>query len=176
MKRKVLFAIGILLLAFVAIQFVPVERTNPPASAPFNESDEVMAVLRNSCFDCHSSETVWPWYSYVAPVSWLVAKDVREGRGEFSFSEWGGYPPEKQGTIREKAYSEGSEGGMPLPGYLKMHPQARLSKPDIAVLRAWCSPDAIAAEADGGEGDEAMERPDETDAPAEVEAAAEHGG
>jgi len=79
-----------LVLGFLAIQLVPVERTNPPVIAEPNwDTPETRVLAQRACFDCHSNETVWPWYSYVAPVSWLVARDTNEGREVLNFSEWG---------------------------------------------------------------------------------------
>ena len=83
-KMVLVFAV----VLFVAIQLVPVDRSNPPVEADLEAPEAVTAVLRTACYDCHSNETHWPWYSYVAPVSWLVAHDVEEARSEFSFSRW----------------------------------------------------------------------------------------
>ena len=69
-----------LIVCLVAAQFVPVDRTNPPVGQEIVAPAEVMTVLERACYDCHSNETVWPAYSRVAPVSWLVARDVQEGR------------------------------------------------------------------------------------------------
>ena len=64
----------------VVIQFIPVNRNNPEVTGEINAPEEVMAILRRSCYDCHSNETVWPWYSYVAPASWLISHAVHDGR------------------------------------------------------------------------------------------------
>jgi hypothetical protein len=134
MIRRILLG---LLVVFVGIQLVPVERTNPPDTAPIDAPPPVRAILERSCFDCHSNGTRWPWYSYVAPASWLVAKDVREGREELNFSTWDQYDARraahKIGEVREEI----DEGAMPLPNYLRIHPEARLSDEDVAVLTAW---------------------------------------
>jgi hypothetical protein len=67
-------------VAFIAIQLVPISRTNPPVQGDFRGSSEVVSILRRACYDCHSNETVWPWYSRVAPLSWVIAHDVtRDG-------------------------------------------------------------------------------------------------
>ena len=137
-KALMVFA-AVLLAALIAIQFVPVERTNPPAPAPIKAPPDVAAVLQRSCFDCHSYETKWPWYSHVAPVSWLVTKDVREGRKRLNFSAWESYPPKRLSKLARKIYSEVHEGGMPLSNYLKMHPTARLLPADVSVIEAWAT-------------------------------------
>ena len=77
-----------LCVPFIAIQFVSMNRTNPPVQADFRGSPEVISVLRRACYDCYSNETVWPWYSRVAPVSWVIARDVHEGRAALNFSTW----------------------------------------------------------------------------------------
>jgi hypothetical protein len=112
MPKRIALALLVLLLL---IQLWPVERTNPPVSAPLEADPEVVAVLRAACYDCHSNETVWPWYSRVAPLSWQVAHHVEEGREELNFSEWGSYTAE---TRREFA-------------------EERLDGDQVAVLRAW---------------------------------------
>ena len=98
---------------------------------------EVKAILKRSCYNCHSHETVWPWYSRIAPVSWLVASDVSEGRENMNFSKWGGYPAGKLNEILEDVREEVEEGEMPPWYYLLPHPEARLSSNDKAALRAW---------------------------------------
>jgi len=113
--------IGLGLLGFIAIQFVPVNRTNPPiVSEPKWDSPQTEALARRACYDCHSNETKWPWYSYIAPISWNVADHVTEGRKKFNMSEW------EQGDGDEAA-EEVEEGGMPLGQYLLAHPEARLT-------------------------------------------------
>src|SRR5438034_7932401 len=124
----------------VAIQIVPVERTNPPTSPgtkPLEAPAEVIAVLRRSCHDCHSNETRWPWYAYVAPVSWLVAGDVKDGRAKLNFSMWGDYSAAKRASKAGTMIDEIEEGAMPLPKYLAIHSDAKLSAADIALLRKW---------------------------------------
>ena len=74
----------------------PVDRENPPVTGDIGAPSEVDAILRTSCYDCHSNETVWPWYSYLAPASWLVAEDVEHGREHLNFSEWTSYESGKR--------------------------------------------------------------------------------
>jgi hypothetical protein len=80
MKRKVARASGALVMLLVAIQLVPVDRHNPAVESRVPASPEVRAILRRACHDCHSNETVWPWYSGIAPVTWLMSQDVHEGQ------------------------------------------------------------------------------------------------
>lgn len=123
-KKIIRFGLlGLIALALL-IQLVPYGRNhiNPPVTQePAWDSPETRALAKRACFDCHSNETVWPLYSNIAPVSWLVARDVFEGRDNLNFSEWTGWgkPDEFSEVI--------SEGEMPLPIYLVLHPNARLS-------------------------------------------------
>ncbi len=136
-KRVAKWAGALLSFALVAIQFVPVERTNPPVESEVPASPEARAVLRRACYDCHSNETVWPWYSRIAPVSWLVADDVHEGREELNFSTWNRRSPKAQAKALHECWEEVEEGEMPLWFYVPLHPEARLSPQDMAVLKSW---------------------------------------
>jgi len=118
----------------VAIQLVPVARTNPPVEASVEAPPEVTAILRRACFDCHSNETAWPPQAYLAPVSWLVAHDVKEGREELNFSRWG--PDQVKRTAKELP-KEVEKKDMPPFLYLLAHPGAKLSDADRAALTAW---------------------------------------
>lgn len=118
----------VLVLAFVAIQFVPYGRdhVNPPVSAePAWDSPDTRTLAKHACFDCHSNETEWPSYSRVAPVSWLIQHDVAEGRDVLNFSEW--QRPQKEA---KEARAEILEREMPPPIYRFMHAHARLSDAD----------------------------------------------
>ena len=119
------------------IQFVPVRRDNPPVVAEVEAPREVKAILERSCYDCHSNRTRWPWYSRVAPVSWLVAYDVREGRDELNFSDWPAYDLEKQDDLLKHITKQVERGKMPLPIYLTMHAGARLTVADRRVVLDW---------------------------------------
>jgi hypothetical protein len=124
-------------VAFIAIQLVPVNRTNPPVQGDFRGSTEVVSVLRRACYDCHSNETVWPSYSRVAPLSWVIAHDVNEGRAVLNFSIWNQLSTEKQAEAMKESWEEVAEGKMPTWYYVALHPEARLSANDQSVLRAW---------------------------------------
>lgn len=128
-----------LLVLVVGIQLVPVDRSNPPEQGVVPASPEVLAVLERSCFDCHSNQTRWPWYAYVAPVSWSIAHDVKEGRKELNFQEWSRASARKRARVARKVWEEVEEGKMPLPNYLRMHPEAKLSAADRAVLQRWAA-------------------------------------
>jgi hypothetical protein len=121
----------------VAIQFVPVDTTNPPVETEVPAPAEVATILERSCYDCHSNRSRWPWYSRVAPVSWLVAHDVAEAREHLNFSEWNRLDAKDQAKALEEIWEEVEEGEMPLWFYLPLHPEARLSPGDLERLRGW---------------------------------------
>jgi cytochrome c551/c552 len=130
---KILGVVVIVLVVILAgIQLIrpSVTNHNPPVvQEPAWPSPRVRELAQRACFDCHSNETVWPWYSQIAPVSWLVANDVVGGRDAFNFSDWGaGHPGADQFG------EEIAEGGMPLPIYLIMHPSARFSEAEKQEL------------------------------------------
>jgi hypothetical protein len=130
------------LVLLVGIQFVPVSRTNPPIQTALDTPPEVDEVLRRACFDCHSNETRWPWYSRVAPVSWLVASDVAKARGEVNFSEWPMFEREEQEHSFKDIVEQVGEGKMPLWNYIMMHPEARLDAADRETLVKWAKQEA----------------------------------
>lgn len=119
-----------MLAGFVALQLVPYgwQRTNPPILAePAWDSPRTRELTRIACFDCHSNETVWPWYSKIAPFSWLSVRHVNSGRGDLNFSEW---PPRETDEIVETVL----DGEMPTWDYMLLHPDARLSDADLQAL------------------------------------------
>ncbi len=136
-KTPITVGLLILILLLLGIQLVPVTLDNPPVEEEIEVLPAVKAILKRACYDCHSHETVWPEYSRVAPVSWLLAWDVREGRKELNFSTWNRYNQKKRNKIMKEIWEEVEEGDMPPWFYLPLHPQARLSDNDRAVLRAW---------------------------------------
>ncbi|MCA9809938.1 MAG: heme-binding domain-containing protein, partial [Candidatus Dadabacteria bacterium] len=94
-------------------------------------------IFQRACYDCHSNETKWPFYSYVAPFSWLVVKDVNEGRDELNFSSWERMSMTRQSKKRKEIWEEVDEGEMPLWYYLPLHPGAKLSEHDKNIIRKW---------------------------------------
>lgn len=120
-----------------AMQLVPVDRANPPEDGPLQVPAPVAQILERSCDDCHSNRTQWPWYGYVAPASWLLKKDINEGREHLNFSTWRRYDAKKQAKLLKETWKEVEEGEMPLDIYLIMHRDAVLSDADKTVLREW---------------------------------------
>jgi len=137
MKITLVRIVLAVVIVLVGIQFIPVNRSNPPVEEEVPASPEVKAILKRACYDCHSHETIWPGYSRVAPVSWLLAWDVGEGREELNFSTWNRYSQKKRDKIMKEIWEEVQEGEMPPWFYLPLHPEARLSDSDRSLLRTW---------------------------------------
>jgi hypothetical protein len=131
-RSAVVFGAGLVLM-----QFVPVDRSNPHASSGPVAPPETEKILRTSCFDCHSNETKWPWYSRVAPASWLVARDVNEGREHLNFSEWNRLPPADRAEHAEEIAETVTENEMPLWFYVPLHRDAALTTAERATLMSW---------------------------------------
>jgi len=134
-----------LAVAAVGIQFIRVEppRGELPGDGRMNDLVDVPAgvdaLLRRSCYDCHSAETRWPIYARVAPVSWLLVRDVRHGRSNLDFSRWS-VDPEREPTPRQRfrwMCRDARRGIMPPRSYVTMHPRARLIESDTDALCAW---------------------------------------
>lgn len=129
--------------AFVVAQVIRPSRTNPTIN-PAHEittnaglPSDTAATLGRACNDCHSNRTVWPWYSGVAPSSWLVIYDVRAGRHELNLSEWGTYSAERKAKKAKEMCKEVTEGEMPGFMYTLMHPQAKLTSADVQSICQW---------------------------------------
>jgi hypothetical protein len=141
MARKVALTVVVLL---VLAQLVPVSRTNPPVTGAIDAPPDVQALLRRACADCHTHETVWPWYASVAPVSWLVAHDVEEGREHLNLSAWADLEPRKQRKAYEEIVEMIEEEEMPLWYYVPLHPEARLTAAERTRLIEWANDMALA--------------------------------
>lgn len=136
--------VGLSVIALViAAQLVPVNLHNPPAEpsntiyATQNIPPPVVAVLERSCKNCHSNETSWPWYSYVAPVSWVVARDVRRARKAMNFSEWGGYSAKRKEDKLEEICDQVTNGDMPDGMYLLLHRDAVVTQQERQEVCQW---------------------------------------
>jgi len=134
-RKKSAFLIGLLII--IGIQFWPVERRNPPVSSDIQAPPEVKDALRAACYDCHSNETKWPWYGYIAPASWLLAHDVSEAREKLNFSEWESIPRGDRPAGARQVWREVENGEMPLLMYRIIHSSARLSETQRNILRDW---------------------------------------
>jgi hypothetical protein len=143
MKKWLKLSLITLVALVVAAQVVRPTRTNPPVdpqkeiTAHMQVDPAVMSTLSRACNDCHSNRTEWPWYSNVAPVSWLVAHDVNDGREELNFSEWGASKEKEPGKLLGKICSEMTEGKMPMTTYTLIHPQAKLTREEVQNVCRW---------------------------------------
>jgi heme-binding protein len=143
----------------VVIQFLRPSMTNPPVdrsrdiAAVHPMSSEVASTLQRSCNDCHSNQTVWPWYSNVAPASWVVAHDVNHGRDALNLSEWGAYSADKKQRLMGKMCEDVKDREMPMSQYALVHPRARLNSSDVETLCSWTQQIAPGAKEEGEEGD-----------------------
>ena len=127
----------VLVLAVLIIQAIRVERTNPSVQSDLAAKPEIHALLRGACYNCHSNQTEWPWYTYVAPASWLAASDVREGRQSLNFSEWGALSTKSQSRELEKIAHRVIEGEMPPWYYTMVHRKGSLTMTNRAEVWAW---------------------------------------
>ena len=142
-RKIVKWVVVIGVIAFIAMQFVRPSRVNPPVDesktifATGKVPQDVRAIINRSCIDCHTHTTVWPWYSNIAPMSWLVVEDVEEGREELNFSTWADSTPKRQEHKLEEICEVVEEREMPLKNYLLLHPSAKLSDADRRRLCEW---------------------------------------
>ena len=134
MKRALL----IVFIIFVIMQFIRPSRENfaVQKELEIKANEEVMTMLKTSCFDCHSNETVWPWYSQIAPFSWVISNHVTQGRKALNFSTWENYTPEQK-EEKTKALFRTAYASMPLESYLYIHEDAKLTKEQRKIIRDW---------------------------------------
>ncbi|SRR5579871_4277034 len=134
-------------ILIVALQLMPVHRSNPPATADLSAPPEISSMLRDACYDCHSNHTRWPWYSAIAPVSWIVYRDVAEGRRRLNFSDWDAYASDP-GTARRKLtqIADLVIAGKMAPWYYRaLHPRARLDPAQRRIIARWAATQAQGA-------------------------------
>lgn len=138
---KIIFFI--LLGIFVVIQVIPSGKPDNnlvPGQDIFETTsipDEVGSLLKNACYDCHSQSVKYPWYSYVAPVSWLVSRDVKFGRENLDFGKWGGLSKRDKLKVLGEISDEVGDGLMPMQIYISMHPEANLSDEQRELIVNW---------------------------------------
>ena len=134
--------VGIVAVAAL-LQLTNPSRTNPPVVSghelfpPGHAQPPVATTMRAACYDCHSNETKWPWYSHVAPVSWLVASDVKAGRARMNFSDWPTDHPDRAAKRLGDISEEVQNGEMPPGNYKSMHPEARLTQAQRDQIIQW---------------------------------------
>jgi hypothetical protein len=140
-KRVLLGLLGV----FVLLQFFQIEKTNPPAVdgqdliSVIQPPEDVVQILKDACFDCHSYHTTYPWYANIQPVGWWLKGHVDEGREHLNYSIWATYDAEKRAHKAEESAEEVEEGHMPLKAYPLIHPEARLTEEQRGRLATWFS-------------------------------------
>lgn len=130
-------------ILIIAIQFIrPVANRSDRVSATdvtkvIAVSESVQGLLTNACFDCHSNNTNYPWYAYVEPVGWFLARDIKHGKEELNFSEFAGYSSERQGSKLSDIEDMVDGDLMPLSSYKMMHKEAQLNANEKALIIHW---------------------------------------
>ncbi|HLN54064.1 MAG TPA: heme-binding domain-containing protein [Lentimicrobium sp.] len=139
MKKSVV--VWTIIVLIVLIQFIRIEQENPQSNPQYeffnvaSVPQNVQAVFIASCYDCHSNHTNYPWYSNVAPVSWMMANHIKEGREHMNFSEWGNYSKKDKLKMIEESIEEIDKGKMPLKSYVLIHKDARLTPEEKEIIR-----------------------------------------
>jgi hypothetical protein len=132
--------IVIILVAFILIQFFPIDKTNPPPTPGMdflkikNTPDKIARIIRTSCYDCHSNETTYPWYANISPASWWVKNHINEGRKHLNFSTFAVYEPQRQLHKLEECIEMVEKKEMPLESYYLGHQNAKLSDEQRTTL------------------------------------------
>lgn len=137
-SKTAIIAVSFVLAGIIAIQFIPVEKSNPRATGDIKMPEEVHSIIKRACYDCHSFETKWPWYSKIAPISMLIAKDVNKGREYLNFSIWEDLSEEGKQNLKNVIWEKISNDEMPLLQYRIAHSEAKLTDRDKETIRGWC--------------------------------------
>ncbi len=143
MKKKLYFSLAILIAFLIVIQLIPSKLpVNSVVQLPENiqvqnASNEVMTILKTSCFDCHSNQTDYRWYSHIVPVSWLIARDVSKGREALNFSEWNTYNKRKLVRKLEDIKEQITKKEMPMRIYTLIHPGTKLNEAQMLLITDW---------------------------------------
>ena len=146
MLKKILkIAAIVIVAALIVVQFIRPDFTNPPVNeaetleASVQVPENIRAVMKRSCSDCHTNTTVYPWYSQISPVSWWLKNHIDEGRRELNFSVWATYQPKRKAKKLEEVCEQINEKEMPLPSYTWVHRDAILSAEESKVLCDWAT-------------------------------------
>ena len=140
--KKILLVI---LITLIAIQFIqPAHNTSGQVlttdiTKRVNVPDKVLDIFKNSCYDCHSNNTRYPWYINIQPMGWMMARHIKNGKEVLNFSEFGTYSKRKQSNKLRAIATSMKEGSMPLSSYTIMHTDAKLSKEDKDLITDWAS-------------------------------------
>lgn len=150
-KKWIYTLIGGVAAFFLILQFVPAEAGNPPVTAAMEmPAGETGQLLTAACMDCHSNETIWPWYSRVAPAKFFIADHVQEGREHLNFSTWGEMSVEDRDHALEEVVEVMEEGEMPLASYTLLHGEAKLTERQRQLLMDWANAERARVRAAAG--------------------------
>lgn len=140
--KKILPAV---LVVFIAIQFIQPAHNSSGQALPTDITktirvpDTVLNIFKKACYDCHSNNTRYPWYVYIQPTGWIMARHIRNGKDNLNFSDFGSYSQRKQANKLRAIETSIKEGSMPLPAYTIMHSDAKLSAEDKKLITDWAS-------------------------------------
>ena len=132
-----------LLIVLVLIQFIRIDKTNPTSNpeldiiTTLNPPTDLAHIIKIACYDCHSNHTEYPWYTNIAPISFWIKNHINHARKHLNFSEWGSYNNKRAHHKLEECYEEVLEGHMPLPSYLWMHSEAKITNDQRKSLATW---------------------------------------
>ena len=132
-----------MLLVFAGIQFIPADRNQSdivPAydlMEVYNVPEKVEVIFKTSCYDCHSNNTAYPWYNKIQPISWIMEGHIKKGKSELNFSEFGSYSERRKKSKFKSILSQVKDDEMPLPSYLLMHRNAKLSENKKKAIEDW---------------------------------------
>lgn len=139
MKKILLYGI----IIFLSFQFIQIDKGNPSVNKKIDYNQitqttpEIQKILKKACYDCHSNEVNYPWYSSIAPISWFIKEHVNQGKEYVNFSEYGKYNRYQKEHINSSLYRVIENKTMPLNSYLWMHKEANLSEKDYILLLNW---------------------------------------
>lgn len=139
MKKVLLYGI----IIFLSFQLIQIDKENPSVDKKIDYNQvthaslEIQKILKKACYDCHSNEVKYPWYSSIAPISWFIKEHVNQGKEYVNFSEYGKYNRYQKENIKSSLYRVIENKTMPLNSYLWMHKEANLSEKDYILLLNW---------------------------------------
>ncbi|MBO9661187.1 MAG: heme-binding domain-containing protein, partial [Chitinophagaceae bacterium] len=136
-KKKLAIILGVVLFISIGMQLTSPSLKNLPVTSEIDLPSHVMAILKKACFDCHSNISSPAWFDRIAPVSYLVSRDIAEARSRFNFSEWDKNPPAVRELLLWEMINAIEQKKMPLPRYLRMHPEAHVSAAELDILKQY---------------------------------------
>ncbi|HSY43769.1 MAG TPA: heme-binding domain-containing protein [Candidatus Acidoferrum sp.] len=154
-KKKLKWILAAFVILFALLQLANPAHTNPPVKTDFlatlNPPPKIAGMFRAACYDCHSNETRWPWYSHIMPMSWQIVQDVNDGRDNLNLSEWPTDNPKRAWKKMENMSEEIDGGDMPLKKYTLIHADARLTAEQRSDLTGWLDDEVDKMKAQAGQ-------------------------